>query len=199
MGIADKTILVLGLLAMLHGPAMAHSTSGDDARLPMIGPAPDFSLTSQDGATVSLNDYRGRVVAVTFIFTSCIDSCPLLTAKMARVQEDLGEKFGEKIAFISITVDPQHDTPEMLKAYAETFGADLKGWAFLTGAPAAIEKVGKGYGIYAAESEGGGVDHTFLTSIIDRQGNLRVQYLGVRFNPDEFEHDLLGLLGDETH
>ena len=95
------------MVAPVHGPAMAHTTTGDDARLPTIGPAPDFSLTSQDGATVSLDDYRGKVVAVTFIFTSCVDTCPLLTAKMAQVQDALGDGFGRKIAFVSITVDPR--------------------------------------------------------------------------------------------
>ena len=70
------------------------------------GPAPDFTLTSQDGAVVKLSDFRGKTVAVTFIFASCTDTCPLLTDKMARVQDQLGHLFGTKIAFISITVDP---------------------------------------------------------------------------------------------
>ena len=196
MLVLAKVMLAFGLLATLHGPVLAHSTGEENERLPVIGPAPDFSLTSQDGAPVSLRDYRGRVVAVTFIFATCIDTCPLLTAKMAGVQEDLGEAFGPRIAFVSITVDPEHDTPAVLKNYAETFGADLKGWAFLTGAPAEIDAVGDRYGIYAAKATNGGVDHTFLTSIIDQQGNLRVQYLGVRFDPDEFKHDLLGLLDE---
>jgi protein SCO1/2 len=192
-----RILTLLGLIAMLHGEALAHATGEENERLPVIGPAPEFRLTSQDGAPVSLSDYRGRVVAVTFIFTTCTDTCPLLTAKMAGVQNDLGDKFGAKIAFVSITVDPEHDTPAVLKDYAETFGADLKGWAFLTGAPATIEAVGHRYGIYAGNNATGGVDHTFLTSIIDGQENIRVQYLGVRFDPDEFRHDLLGLL-DET-
>jgi protein SCO1/2 len=198
----STTVMAGFLLWLLVGqaayPAMGHNTTGESERLPVIGPAPDFSLTSQDGAAVSLADYRGRVVVVTFIFTTCMDTCPLLTAKMAGVQNDLGDKFGTKIAFVSITVDPEHDTPAVLKDYAETFGADLKGWAFLTGEPAAIDAVGNRYGIYAGTNAAGSVDHTFLTSIIDSKGNLRVQYLGVRFDPNEFKHDLLGLL-DEAH
>ena len=69
--------------------ALAHDAAHDQ-RLPTIGPAPDFALTSQDGARVTLADFRGKVVAVTFIFTSCTDTCPLLTAKMAQVQDELG-------------------------------------------------------------------------------------------------------------
>jgi protein SCO1/2 len=178
--------LALALL-MLAGPTpvQAHDAAHEQ-RLPTIGPAPGFALTSQDGARVTLADFRGKAVAVTFIFTSCTDTCPLLTHKMALVQDELGADFGTKIAFISITVDPERDTPEVLKEYAEAFEANLAGWAFLTGAPAAIRDVTRRYGVFAAKTGGSDVDHTFLTSLVDPQGVLRVQYLGVRFDPDEF-------------
>jgi protein SCO1 len=134
---------------------------------------------------------------VTFIYTSCMDTCPVLTALMAYVQDQLGSDFGKRITFVSITVDPERDTPEVLKRYAETFGADLNGWAFLTGDPAAIRDVVLGYGAFAAKNADGQVDHTFLTSIVDRSGTLRVQYLGVRFDPDEFRRDLLSLVKEQ--
>ena len=70
---------------------------------------------------MSLRDFRGKVVAVTFIFASCTDSCPLLTDNMARVQDKLGSAFGPKVAFVSITVDPERDTPEVLRQYAREF------------------------------------------------------------------------------
>jgi protein SCO1 len=162
----------------------------------VIGPAPDFALTSHDGARVTLEDFRGKAVAVTFIYTACPDYCPLLTAKMARVQDDLGADFGTRVAFVSITVDPEVDTPEALKRYAEAHGADLGGWAFLTGEPEAIAEVTRGYGVFAAKSVDGEVDHTFLTSLVDPDGVLRVQYIGVRFDPDEFRRDLLSLLSE---
>jgi protein SCO1/2 len=166
-----SVILALGLFMWSlpgHGYlALAHSTAADNERLPTIGPAPDFALTSQDGAPVSLGDFRGKVLAVTFIFTSCADTCPLLTAKMAHVQDALGADFGARIAFVSITVDPERDTPAVLKDYAKTFGADLKGWAFLTGTPAAIDDVTDRYGVFASRETTGSVDHTFLTSLID--------------------------------
>jgi protein SCO1/2 len=135
-------------------------------------------------------------VAVTFIFTSCADTCPLLTAKMVQVQDELGSEFGTRIAFVSITVDPERDTPEVLKQYAQNFDANLAGWTFLTGDPAALREVERSYGLFAAKALDGSVDHTFLTSIVDRQGTLRVQYLGVRFDPQEFRRDLLGLLDE---
>src|SRR5207302_10953472 len=70
--------------------------SGGTNGLPKIGPAPDFTLTTQDGARMSLRDLRGKVVAVTFIYASCTDTCPLLTAKMAALQAKLGPEFGDR-------------------------------------------------------------------------------------------------------
>jgi protein SCO1/2 len=162
--------------------------------LPKIAAAPEFALISQDRAPVSLADYRGKVVAVTFILTRCTTMCPFLTPTMSFVQDQLGPDFGKKIAFVSITVDPQRDTPEVLKDYAQAFGANLGGWAFLTGSPDAIADVTRRYGVFAARTGDDNVDHTFLTSIVDRRGTLRVQYVGVRFDPEEFRRDLVSLL-----
>jgi protein SCO1/2 len=164
--------------------------------LPKSAPAPEFALTSQDGRQVKLADLRGKVVAVTFIFTNCTDTCPVLTPMMSFVQDRLGSDFGAKIAFVSITVDPERDTPEVLKEYGEAFGANFAGWFFLTGSPPVIADVTRRYGVFAAKAENSNVDHTFLTSIIDRRGVLRVQYLGVRFDPEEFRLDLLSLVNE---
>jgi protein SCO1 len=160
----------------------------------MIGPAPDFALRAQDGTDVALDQFRGKVVVVTFIFASCSATCPVLTAKMATIQDRLGRDFGSKVIFLSITVDPEHDTPDILRQYAQTFGADLAGWKFLTGSPEAIGGIEHRYGVYAARDPDGTLDHTNLTSLIDPRGMLRVQYLGVRFDPDTFRHDLLSLV-----
>jgi protein SCO1 len=167
-----------------------------DSPLPKIARAPEFTLTSQDGAPVTLADFRGKVVAVTFIYTLCTATCPVLTPMMSFVQDRLGADFGSKIAFVSITVDPERDTPEVLKEYGQAFGANFAGWSFLTGAPAAIQDVTRRYGVYASKTETGDVDHTFLTSIVDPRGILRVQYLGVRFDPEEFRRDLLSLVNE---
>ena len=166
----------------------------DEAALPRIGRAPVFALITQDGARLSLDDLRGKVVAVTFIYASCADTCPILTAKMAMLQTRLGADFGQRVFFVSITVDPERDTPRALKHYAHGHGADLRGWVFLTGAPAEIREVAKRYGIYYKKSPRGDVDHTFLTSLVDSSGMLRVQYLGVRFDPDEMLRDLQSLV-----
>jgi protein SCO1 len=190
-------VIALGLLVW-PAVAQAHETGHEqqEQRLPTIGAAPDFALTSQDGAEVTLAALRGKVVAVSFIYTSCPDICPMLTDKMARVQDALGTDFGSKVAFVSITVDPERDTPEVLKGYAEAFDAQLAGWSFLTGEPAKVLEVAHRYGVAVAKAADGGVDHTLLTTLIDRQGTMRVQYLGYRFDEEEFRRDLLSLVNE---
>ena len=186
---------LLLLLALIAAPAHAHDAPHNE-RLPTIGPAPDFTLTSQDGAPVSLRDLRGKVVAVAFIFASCTDVCPMLTDNMTRVREKLGSAFGPEIAFVSITVDPERDTPEVLKQYAESFDANVEGWSFLTGDPPVVHEVGRKYGVIAMRTADGDVDHTLLTSLIDAKGILRVQYIGAGFDLEEFRGDLLSLLDE---
>ena len=182
-------------LAVLALPA-AHAADGDK-RLPVIGTAPPFALTSQDGKTVALADLRGKVVALAFIYTGCPDVCPMLTQKMVDVQDALGAEFGAKIAFVSITLDPQRDTPEVLKDYAQFWGAKLDGWAFLTGSLEAVRDVTRRYGVFFAKKEDGSVEHSQLTTLVDAEGQIRVQYLGARFDPEEFRRDLLSLADRE--
>ena len=190
---AAVAVLVALTMVTVSTLAMAHKVK-EGGRLAQIGPAPEFSLTTTDGGRLSLGDLRGRVVAVTFIYATCVDTCPLLTAKMAGMQKRLGPDFGSKVRFVSITVDPERDTSQILAQYARNHGADPTGWAFLTGTPAEIREVGRRYGIFAKKTERGDVDHTFLTSIVDQHGTLRVQYLGIRFDPDEFLRDVRSLL-----
>ena len=181
------------MLATLILPVYA---AGGDPALPVIGPAPPFALTSQDGKPVAVADLRGKVVAVAFIYTECPDICPMLTQKMVQVQDELGADFGAKVAFVSISLDPEHDTPAVLKDYAQFWGAK-PGWSFLTGSPEAVRDVTRRYGVFFAKKEDGSVDHTQLTSLVDAEGQLRVQYLGARFDPEEFRRDLMSLVDKE--
>ena len=98
-----------GFLGHPHAGAIhdAPQQTFDQQPLPKIAPAPEFSLTSQDGGSVTLADFRGKVVAVTFIYTLCTTTCPVLTPMMSFVQDQLGPNFGTKIVFVSITVDPR--------------------------------------------------------------------------------------------
>jgi protein SCO1 len=190
-------MLIVLLMLAWRAPGLSHKAE-EGERLSKIGPAPAFTLTAQDGQRLSLNELRGKVVVITFIYTSCADACPLLTAKMAGLQDELGTAFGPKIFFVSITVDPERDTPEVLTRYAQAHGANLSGWAFLTGRPDEIRAVARQYGIYSKKQAADDVDHTFLTSLVDQRGTLRVQYMGIRFDPGELLRDLQSLLAEGT-
>ena len=189
---SSHTSIVIGAVLLYSVLFLTSATVADT--LPKIKPAPDFTLTTQDGKRVALKDLRGKVLVITFIYASCTDTCPLLTAKMARIQDHLGADFGRNIYFFSITVDSDRDTPEVLKRYAEAYKANLAGWAFLTGTSAEIRDVAKRYGIYYKKNARGDVDHIFLTSLVDQSGTLRVQYIGIKFDPDEMLRDVQSLV-----
>jgi protein SCO1/2 len=188
-----RRAVLLGAIAVLVAGTVGATPKSEP--LSTIGPAPAFTLTAQDDRRLSLADLRGKVVVLTFIYTTCTDTCPLLTAKMASLQPRLGADFARRVFFVSVTVDPERDTPARLKGYGAAHGAKFDGWAFLTGTPAQIREVAKRYGIFYKKTARGDVDHTFLTSVIDQRGLLRVQYMGVKFDPIELLADVRTLLG----
>jgi protein SCO1/2 len=111
---------------------------------------PDATFTTHDGRSVRFYDdlIKGKIVAINLIYTTCEYACPLETAKLAQVQRLLGDRMGRDIFFYSITIDPEHDTPAVLKDYAEKYRAG-PGWLFLTGRRADIERVSKRLGLFA--------------------------------------------------
>ena len=127
----DLRLLSIILLTLIGALGLIVRVLGAAETLPKIGPASEFTLTSQQGKRIALKDLRGKVLAITFIFASCTDTCPLLTAKMAGIQNRLGSDFGPKVFFVSITVDPERDTPEVLKQYAEGHKANPAGLGVL--------------------------------------------------------------------
>jgi protein SCO1/2 len=198
--IINNLLNAVFILAMVLGSSsvLSHHVDDTNERLVKVGPAADFELIDQSGDKFSIKDVRGKIVAVGFTYTSCIDTCPLLTAKMVSVQKKLGSQFGSEVFFVTVSMDPEVDSPEVLKAYAQALGSDLRGWAFVTGTEAEIQQVARDYGVFRKKRDDGEVDHTLLTSIIDRSGTVRVQYMGMRFDPEEFLHDLKDLMQEGT-
>ncbi|MGI8746573.1 MAG: SCO family protein [Bryobacteraceae bacterium] len=145
-------------------------------------PVPDFSLTDQRNQTVKLSDFRGRPVVLDFIYTRCPlpDVCPRLSANMARLQK----RFSGRVSLLSITIDPQFDTPEVLAEYAHRWRADPKDWLFLTGPPDRIGAVAGNFGlVYWAEE--GLITHTAATAVIDAQGRLKALLEGSSFTSQQ--------------
>ena len=122
---------------------------------------PNVTLTTQEGRSVRFYDdlIKGKIVAINLIYTSCQYNCPLETARLAQVQKLLGDRMGKDVFFYSITIDPQHDTPAVLKAYAEQFGAG-PGWLFLTGTEADIDLLSRKLGLYSPPKPSNKDGHT---------------------------------------
>jgi protein SCO1/2 len=147
------------------------------------GAIPDFSLTDQEGRAVRLADFRGRVVAIDFIYTRCPlpDVCPRLSATFAYAARRLHDR---PVTFLSITVDPTWDTPAVLGEYARRYGAGGLAWRFLTGPPEAVREVAGLFGLtYFAEE--GAITHTIATAVISRDGKLAARIDGSGYRPDQ--------------
>ena len=130
-------------------PFPAQTAAADDANSHF----PNIELVTQDGKTVHFYDdlIKGKIVAIDFIYTSCQYACPLETARMAQVQKKLGDRVGGDIFFYSISIDPEHDTPEVLKAYMEKFHIG-PGWTFLTGKKKDIDFLSRRLHVYSDPS-----------------------------------------------
>lgn len=164
---------------------------------PRFGKVPEFSLLNRDGRQIGLGDLAGSSWVANFIFTRCRISCPRMTAIMVRLGEALpGES---RINRVSISVDPEHDTPEVLQAYAESFGVSDERWLFLTGEreiiyPLMIE--GFRLGVDASPppemvSEDEPILHSTRLVLVDGRGEIRGYYDG--FQGEDFERLLRDL------
>jgi protein SCO1 len=152
---------------------------GDPSRLAVIQPAPDFTLTTQDGKQLSLSDTKGNVLLVSFIFTTCNGSCPATTSRMVSVQQELarrGDLKDGRVQLLSITLDPARDTPAKLQDYIKLYDIDPKTWTFLTGSVETVNKTLAGWGMWARPAANGQLDHPSRIFLIDKQGRIREIY-----------------------
>jgi cytochrome oxidase Cu insertion factor (SCO1/SenC/PrrC family) len=124
----------------------------------------DTKLLDQDGREVRFytDTLRGKIVLISFIYTNCTDICPILMHNLSDVQDSLGDRFGKDVFFISISVDPEDDTPEELKKYAERYNAKT-GWTLLTGPKTDVDAVIKRFGEFKDDFE----DHSMVFVVGD--------------------------------
>ncbi len=127
------SFMLIALLAqrLLSPRIRAMSSKRAAAGLQDFGRVPDFTLTERSGQPLGLADLGGKVWVADFIYTTCRDTCPLQSAELAKLQSDMNGKLDFRL--VSISIDPEHDTPEILSRYAERFHANPKLWFFLTG------------------------------------------------------------------
>jgi protein SCO1 len=188
-------IRALILVWCLLIPTGAHATSEAELIAGVFDPpreAPELGLDGTKGRQLSLRDYRGKVVILGFGFTSCSDVCPVTLAVLAQARKRLGA-LAEQVQVVYVTVDPETDTVERMRAYLEAFDPSFVGG---TGSEAALQAVRKEYGILAnREQSGSGYTyaHSSYVFLIDRDGRLRA-LMPFGHTPDDFAHDLLVLL-----
>lgn len=164
--------------------------------LSVIARAPDFTLRDPTGQAVRLSDYRGRVVLLAFVFTSCPGVCPIISKQMAALQNGLKQEqlFGAKANLLSVTVDPETDTAPVLAEYATRYGADATGWRFLRESPDKTKPVLKAYNEWTKLLPKGELDHPARVYLIDRQGNIREIYSLAFFNDKQALIDMRKLV-----
>jgi len=156
-------------------------------------PVAGFVLTDQLGRRFNWAATGGKIVLVDFIYTKCPDVCPLLSAKFAAIQRSLEEQKQTNYLLVSITTDPVRDNSPTLKSYAALFKADDRRWFFLTGSKEALAKVWKEFGVTVRKAPDGEVQHTTLTTLIDRRGARRVDYYGDKWQEKEVLKDMASL------
>tara|TARA_R110001583_G_scaffold177176_2_gene332181 strand:+ start:3909 stop:4592 length:684 start_codon:yes stop_codon:yes gene_type:complete len=143
-------------------------------KLVTIAKVPDFEFTNHNGEKISKSFYDGKVYVVEFFFTTCPTICPKMNENMVKIQNEFyaNQDFG----IASFSINPTHDSPEILKQYAKDHGATLKNWNFLTGDQDKIyELANTGFTLFAGENSDaeGGFEHSGMFALIDKQGNIR--------------------------
>ncbi len=150
------------------------SAKNTNTKLVTIGPAPKFELLNQDSLKVSNETYKGKVYVLEFFFSTCPSICPKMNLSMLTIQNKF---FGNpNFGIVSITINPEHDTPKVLKSHRELIGVTSKNWNFLTGDKNYIYNLSnQGFTIYAGENSkaNGGFEHSGLFALIDKNGNIR--------------------------
>lgn len=145
-----------------------------ESGLVKIGSVPKFTLTNQDNETVSNETYAGKVYVLEFFFSTCPTICPKMNASLKEVQQQFNGMKDFGIA--SITINPEKDTPEVLKKHMKELGIISENWNFLTGEKAYIYEIAnKGFNMYAAQNSkvNGGFEHSGLFALIDKNGVIR--------------------------
>jgi protein SCO1/2 len=191
VGLVFLAFAILSTAPVLSGRLRQASM---EASLPVLYPVPDFTFTDSDGREFSLDDLKGKVWVADYIFTTCTGPCPLLSGRMSTLHKRF--RTDDRVHFVSVSVDPDTDTPEVMKNYAAALDADTSRWHFLTGPIEAVNALavdGMKLG-----SAGEPLLHDLHFVLVDGQGQIRGYYMGT--DPAEVEQlarDIEVLLQDE--
>ncbi|MFC5530106.1 SCO family protein [Cohnella yongneupensis] len=167
--------LVLLTVCLVLGGYLLYSQNKTTDNLQVQMAGVNFSYADTDGNEVTLENTNGKVRLLYFFFASCPNVCPPTTALLSQVQDELkaDKVFGNKVEFMSVTIDPTKDTTDVLKDYADTYDADLTGWKFLRGQEQATAELAKKYQILVDKDDEGNFSHMNLIVLLDKKGNVR--------------------------
>lgn len=169
------------VVALLTLPALRPLLRRIPPPPPRLAQLPAFSLEDQRGQRFGSRELRGHVYVASFFFTRCPSVCPKLMRALRRLQQQY-DRYAVDVRLVSISVDPEHDTPAVLRAYAARYGADARRWTFLTGTEQAIRSLlGAGFQTHVGrpEAQGGGlidIAHSAGLVLVDQQGWMRGRY-----------------------
>ncbi|MES1164612.1 MAG: SCO family protein, partial [Verrucomicrobiota bacterium] len=132
----------------------------------------------QDGRRFSFAELKGKTVVMNFVFTHCPVSCPAQTRALTAIQRALPKDLAPRVRFVSVTMDPERDTPPALKEYAVAIGANLAGWSFVTGNAGELAWLHRYYDVRVTRTTPGQFDHRVVVYLIDANGRLLQKYSG---------------------
>ena len=183
----DDTVTVSALDAATKALAQDTAIRGKEAYREIGETLPSFTLLDQEGRAVSASRFRGKRVVLNFIFTRCpiATMCPAATLRMSQLQKAAREAGAVDFELVSVSLDPEYDTPGVLRDYAEARGLDTSNWSFLTGPDAAVRHLLAQLGVIR-EFEGATIKHTLATVLIDEQGRIIYRADGSVWQIDDF-------------
>lgn len=190
--------IALLVLVLLFGAYLLMPLISGKGRLPVVMPSPAFSMPDLDGNTITQTQYDGKIRLMSFIFTRCPDICPVTTANMVELQRKLQEKgwFGSKVTFLSATFDPDNDTPEVLRGYAERMGIDSSGWTLLRPQQEETIRLAEQYGLSIQKLDDDQYIHSVTSLLlIDDQQQVRMIYkMGEEMDNEQVMQDITYLV-----
>ena len=179
--------IMLVVTSALFAAAGCHSGSTSESSASVLT---DTKLVDQNGNTIWLESLKGKPIVVDFIYTTCPGPCLMETAKFANVALRLGKDLGSKVTLVSITVDPEHDGPKQLLDYSRQQGADEKGWYFLTGGPADVDKALAGFKLSRQIQPDGSVGHLIAMMLVGPDGRVVREYNGEAVKAQDIVDDV---------
>ena len=185
-----SSFAVVALALILVASGCAREAAGDYPASNGNNCLPDVSLIDQHGQAISLASLKGKPVLIDFIYTSCASTCPVLTSKIAAVARELGPALGANVTIVSITLDPEHDGPAQLAAYAKSQAVENNSWLFLTGKPADIDQVLAAFKLRRMRESDGSIMHSVSAFLLGPDGHQIRQYNALDVNAKTVAADI---------